>query len=218
MSSLMTRSVRASWGVLSRSWHQVIGSTNFRPANNPRSFYGWFNSVFNKYDSDRVAAVGPDRACAEWLLRCGGGVVWKGSQAVFTDYNALPRTPSRSTKIEEIDGTDSCIMNVGFDYLKGLTELKKIKLKNATSVDDYALALLASICHDRLESLEVSDNGTVTDEGVSSLRKLKKLRHLSLDNLGNVDNPERVLQRLREELPSCHIEWPPFTGQSDQTD
>lgn len=86
------------------------------------------------------------------------------------------------------------------------------------SVDDDALALLAAFCHDRLESLEVSDNGNVTDEGVASLRKLKKLRHLWLENLGGVDNPEHVLKGLRKELPSCHIEWPPFTDQSHQTD
>ena len=30
---------------------------------------GWFVNVFNKYDGQRVAEVGPDRACAEWLLR-----------------------------------------------------------------------------------------------------------------------------------------------------
>lgn len=86
----------------------------------------------SQYEPERVSAVGPDRACAEWLLRCGGGVVWKGSQTVFKDYNSLPRTSSRSTKIMEIDGTDSCIMIVGFEYLKGLTELRKVKLKNAT--------------------------------------------------------------------------------------
>ena len=30
---------------------------------------GWFVNVFNKYDAQRVGEVGPDRACAEWLLR-----------------------------------------------------------------------------------------------------------------------------------------------------
>ena len=34
-----------------------------------RPFMGLFVNVFNKYDDKRVAEVGPDRACAEWLLR-----------------------------------------------------------------------------------------------------------------------------------------------------
>ena len=34
-----------------------------------RSFLGWFDNAFNKYDKTRVTEVGPNRAAAEWLLR-----------------------------------------------------------------------------------------------------------------------------------------------------
>lgn len=55
-----------------------------------RTFMGWFVNIWNKYDQDRVSAVGPDRACAEWVLRCGGSIQWKGAATPLKDYNALP--------------------------------------------------------------------------------------------------------------------------------
>ncbi|XP_023348842.1 ATP synthase subunit s, mitochondrial, partial [Eurytemora carolleeae] len=53
-------------------------------------FQGWFDSVFNKVDEARIKEVGVDRAAAEWVLRCGGGVKWEGGGRMLTDYNALP--------------------------------------------------------------------------------------------------------------------------------
>ena len=38
-----------------------------------RTFMGWFDAAFNRYDEARVKEVGADRAAAEWLLRCGAG-------------------------------------------------------------------------------------------------------------------------------------------------
>lgn len=38
----------------------------------------------NRVDRSRIEEVGPDRACAEWLLRCGAGVKWdKGFRNSF---------------------------------------------------------------------------------------------------------------------------------------
>jgi len=43
-----------------------------------RSIFGWFDAAFNKYDDDRVAEVGIDRAAAEWAS--GVGAVSPGHQ------------------------------------------------------------------------------------------------------------------------------------------
>ncbi|XP_011488346.1 ATP synthase subunit s, mitochondrial isoform X1 [Oryzias latipes] len=58
-----------------------------------RHFWGWLNAVFNKVDHDRIKAVGPDRAAAEWLLRCGAKVRFRGFDRWHLDYNALPTGP-----------------------------------------------------------------------------------------------------------------------------
>ncbi len=74
--------------------------------------------------------VGPDRAAAEWLLRCGASVTWVGSKRPLKDYNSLPRGDYRRNRIEEVDATDSCVMENGFPHFEGLSSLRKIKFKN----------------------------------------------------------------------------------------
>jgi len=73
-------------------------------------------------DKSRVDEVGPDRACAEWLLRCGAAVKWDtGSEEWHKDYNSLPPGNFRSMHIVEIDATDSAVMHIGFPHFsKGM--------------------------------------------------------------------------------------------------
>ncbi|XP_059907678.1 ATP synthase subunit s, mitochondrial isoform X2 [Gadus macrocephalus] len=82
-----------------------------------RHFWGWINAVFNRVDYERIKAIGPDRAAAEWLLRCGAKVRFLGFERWHHDYNALPTGPLDRYKIQGIDATESCIMYRGFDHL-----------------------------------------------------------------------------------------------------
>jgi hypothetical protein len=68
-------------------------------------------------DPSRIKDVGPDRAAAEWLLRCGAAVKWKDHESKLVDYNSLPVGSYRTLFIKEIDATDSCSMSVGFPHL-----------------------------------------------------------------------------------------------------
>lgn len=70
-----------------------------------------------RVDYERIKAVGPDRAAAEWLLRCGAKVRFQGFDRWHHDYNALPTGPLGRYKIQAIDATESCIMYRGFDHL-----------------------------------------------------------------------------------------------------
>lgn len=72
--------------------------------------------MFNKPDPDRIKALGPDRACAEWVLRNGGKVVWADGHKLG-DYNLLPPDNQKVPKIVEIDGTESSISHYGFPHL-----------------------------------------------------------------------------------------------------
>jgi ATP synthase, H+ transporting, mitochondrial F0 complex, subunit s len=70
-----------------------------------------------RVDKSRIKEVGPDRACAEWLLRCGGSAIrWKNGKSFISDYNAL-QVAAPAQKIVEIHAIESSISDVGFPYL-----------------------------------------------------------------------------------------------------
>lgn len=81
-----------------------------------RSFWEYVNMMFNKPDPARILLVGPDRACAEWVLRNGGKVVWTDGKRL-EDYNNLPAEDIPVPKLKEIDGSDSSISHYGFAHL-----------------------------------------------------------------------------------------------------
>ncbi|KAI4804098.1 hypothetical protein KUCAC02_025740 [Chaenocephalus aceratus] len=94
-----------------------------------RHFWGWLNAGLTM-DYERIQTVGPDRAAAEWLLRCGAKVRFQGLDRWQHDYNALPTGPLGRFKIQGIDATESCIMYRGFDHLgTWFAALGEIKLK-----------------------------------------------------------------------------------------
>jgi len=72
--------------------------------------------LFARPDKDRIKEVGPNRACAEWLLRCGATLKWKGSDRFQTDYHALPPSDFWSFVIEEVEAVEAGIMYVGFEH------------------------------------------------------------------------------------------------------
>lgn len=171
-----------------------------------RPFYGWLNNVANKVDISRIEEVGPDRAAAEWLLKCGAKVKFAGSSSFEGDYNSLVSS-GRSKQIVEIDGTDSTIFSVGFPYLKGLKSVEKVTIKRNPYLDDEALPMLELI-NDSLRTLELLTIANVTDKGVRSLVVLTKLKKLVLFNLPSVKSRSECLEHLQANLPNCDVDWP----------
>lgn len=179
----------------------------------------YFNTPYTRrglgrYDADRIKEIGPDRAAAEWLIRCGASVRWSGAVKFHSDYNTLPATSSAAYKIEEIDATDSSIMEIGFPYLKGLPHLKAINLTRCYYLGDRALQMLQA-CKESLEKVQVVSCGNVTDKGVTSLSELSKLRYLKLYDLPGVSDREAVLKHFSDLLPSCQVDFPTYEEASE---
>lgn len=68
-------------------------------------------------DMDRIKEFGPDRACAEWLLRCGAHVRWVDSAQYVTDYNKLVQMSGRPL-IAEVMADEAAVMAVGFEHFR----------------------------------------------------------------------------------------------------
>ncbi|XP_076604703.1 ATP synthase subunit s, mitochondrial [Chaetodon auriga] len=173
-----------------------------------RRFWSWLNAVFNKVDHERIKAVGPDRAAAEWLLRCGAKVRFQGFERWHHDYNGLPTGPLGRYKIQAIDATESCIMYRGFDHLDGLKYLEEIKFNKCIYIEDTCLERLSSIenLQESLYMLEVVSCGNVTDKGVIALHRLRNLEYLFLRDLPGITDKQSTVDRLQTALPRLEIE------------
>ncbi|XP_036927489.1 ATP synthase subunit s, mitochondrial [Acanthopagrus latus] len=173
-----------------------------------RHFWGWLNAVFNKVDYERIKTVGPDRAAAEWLLRCGAKVRFQGFERWHQDYNGLPTGPLGRYKIQAIDATESCIMYRGFDHLDGLKHLEEIKFNKCIYIEDTCLERLSSIenLQESLYMMEVVSCGNVTDKGLIALHRLKNLEYLFLSDLPGITDKQKTVERLQTALPRLEVE------------
>jgi H+-transporting ATP synthase F0 complex subunit s len=171
-----------------------------------RPFWHWLNHAWNEFDSKRVEEVGPNRACAEWLLKCGATVKFKNWGNFIQDFNKMPGGSFEQYLIEEIRAENSCIMARGFDYFDGLKDVKTIKFINCELIDDVALGKLSCV-KNSLENLEIVFCPTVTDIGLSYLYLLRNLKDLFLNCLPNVKDPKLAEKLLKEKLPNCKVEF-----------
>ncbi|TKS87055.1 ATP synthase subunit s, mitochondrial [Collichthys lucidus] len=158
-------------------------------------------------DYERIKAVGPDRAAAEWLLRCGAKVRFQGFERWQHDYNALPTGPLGRYKIQAIDATESCIMYRGFDHLDGLKHLEEIKLNKCIYIEDACLERLSSIenLQESMHMMEVVSCGNVSDKGIIALHKLRNLEYLFLCDLPGINDKQKTVERLQTALPRLEI-------------
>ncbi|KAM6912495.1 ATP synthase subunit s, mitochondrial [Xenentodon cancila] len=172
-----------------------------------RLFWGWLNAVFNRVDYERIKAVGPDRAAAEWLLRCGAKVRFQGFDRWHRDYNGLPTGPLGRYKIQAIDATESCIMHRGFDHLEGLKHVEEIKFCKCIYIEDACLERLSSMesLQESTYMMEVVSCGNVTDRGVIALHKLRNLEYLALRDLPGVKDKQTTAERLQRALPHLDV-------------
>ncbi|OQV20959.1 putative ATP synthase subunit s, mitochondrial [Hypsibius exemplaris] len=171
-----------------------------------RTAFAFLDAAWNRIDANRIKEVGPEKAAAEWLMRCGAAVKWRGQNKFMADYNAMELTSGADMKIEGINAAESCIMASGFDYLKGLSAVRQVKFNKTHHIDDLALKKL-SLLQDTLEDLEVVSCGNVTDIGIKGLGELRKLKTVHLADLIGVKKPEECVKSLKAALPQCQIQF-----------
>lgn len=170
---------------------------------NTRNFWQWINIIFNKVDEDRRKLLGPDRTCAEWLLRNGAAVKFVGFPEYLNDYNGLP-LEGVPLHIKEIDATDSSIMHQGFPHFIGCKYIEKIIFDKCSYLENEGLHQLTPL-EKTLKYLQVSRCGNITDKGLEGLHSLRNLGILLLYDLPYVKNKSAVVDSLKQKLPQCNI-------------
>lgn len=167
-----------------------------------RNMWAFVNIAFNSVDKERLKEVGPDRLCAEWILKNGGAVRFINKSVKLVDYNHLPPDGTR-LKLKEIDATNACIMKIGFEHLKNCEYIDRIILRHCEYLENDLTGL--AYVRDSLKFLEVSSCNNIRDNGLRPIANLKKLENLELHNLNFVKNMDKVITELREYLPNCCI-------------
>jgi len=166
--------------------------------------------IINRPNRERIREIGPDRACAEWLLRCGAYVKFQGMENFMKNYATGSVTPLDNpklvSKLVEINAEEASITSTGFPHLRGVG-LKKARFYNCNYFDDEALAKL-SLVSETLEELEIGECESISERGLLTLSSLQSLKTLKIYGIPHIKNKESVLKNLKEQLPNCKIECP----------
>ncbi|KAH3874963.1 ATP synthase subunit s, mitochondrial-like isoform X2 [Dreissena polymorpha] len=168
-----------------------------------RQFMKMLDSILNLLDSKRLDVVGPDRLCAEWILKTGGRVRWAGSDTWLQDFNFLP-PEDFEVKLQDVDATECAIMIRGFEHFKNCKHIRSMKFHGCKYLTDDCLAMLWEL-NDSLRQLQVSGNKSISDKGILYLTGLTNLTALHLKDLPGVKNKPFCYGELKKQLPKCDI-------------
>lgn len=185
-------------------------SKNFVNPTAPRNIWGYVAVAFNQVDKDRLAKVGPNRLCAEWIIKNGGGVRFTDNPArLWKDYNHLPgeNVPFR---IKVVDASNSSVMAIGLDHFKDCTSIDTVIFHNCKHLENDSLSGLTHI-KDNLTSLQVSGCYNIDDDGLASICELTNLKQLLIFDMIYVRNMDAVVRKLKECLPSCDLSATKFS-------
>lgn len=136
-------------------------------------------------------------------MKNGGTVQFVDARTPITEYNTL-NTLNTTPKIHTIDATDSAIMAIGFEHLKGCKFIERIVLNRCKHMENEALEQL-SFVKDTLHELQVTECGNVVDSGLRSLKKLTQLQKLTIYGFLYVKDWDGIYIELKQSLPKCEI-------------
>ncbi|XP_073817048.1 ATP synthase subunit s, mitochondrial [Musca autumnalis] len=180
--------------------------TTNAPVNNAsRQLWGYVAIAFNRVDADRQRLVGPDRLCAEWVIKNGGGICTVDApNRLINSYNILPPEDHRF-KVKVVDGSGASLMKIGLEHFKGCNHIDTVIFHKCKHLESDGLNGLVHL-KDTLKSLQISECNNISDDGFDVIGEMKKLLELRIFNMSYVKNLDAIVQNLKKALPNCHIE------------
>ena len=143
--------------------------------------------ILRRVDHSRIQTVGPDRAAAEWILRLGGSVKFRGLDHWNSSYNHLP---SGILHLHAIDATGLAITSNGLEHLggyyqivaipgnvyiqhsEGLAHLQELSLSKCKYLYNDGIALIRHV-QKTILYLDLSDCAALTGHCLHHLGSLK---------------------------------------------
>lgn len=169
-----------------------------------RQLWQYVALAFNKVDAHRLAQVGAERMCAEWILKNGGAIRTLEEAGIRIDqYNALP-PENVKFHVKEVDATEATIMKVGFEHFKGCSNIDTLILHKCLYLEEESLEGVVHLVHS-LQTLHISACHNVTSKGLMVLGQLRNLRNLSISDMGNIRDLPAIRSKLQEMLPQCTV-------------
>uniref|UniRef100_A0A914EPM5 Mitochondrial ATP synthase regulatory component factor B n=1 Tax=Acrobeloides nanus TaxID=290746 RepID=A0A914EPM5_9BILA len=167
------------------------------------------------YDKKRVNEVGPDRAAAEWIVRCEGKIKFDKFKDYISDYNDLvritamidPAKPAQQVYLEAIDASDAIISGYGSYYFRGLKHLHDVKFIRCRNWPDWGFEIMGDAVGEHVKNLRIESCPKISEKGIRYLTKFSALKTLTLLDL-ELKNKDQLLQELEQALPSCDIKSP----------
>lgn len=162
---------------------------------------------------ERLQILGCDLAAAHFVVYRGGAVKFHGHTAWIKDDkkknheydDELPNEYNAEYMVEAIDVSG---LEIVFDGLKNLSNLKKIKWLNFSECeyfDNWSLDRISGEHGENLEYLDIS-NTSITYHGLNALYRFQKLKTLKLDDTSDDPIFYRTCIELRRYMPELTIE------------
>lgn len=170
-----------------------------------KSLWGYVAIAFNRVDADRLLKVGPDRLCAEWVIKNGGAIrTVDAPNRQHENYNTLP-PENNHFKIKVVDATGSSIMKIGLEHFKGCNYIDNVILHECKHLESDGLQGLVHL-KNTLKLLQVSACDNISDEDLMVIGELSNLELLKIFEMRYVKDLDKVKQNLQAKLPNCIME------------
>ncbi|GMT10215.1 hypothetical protein PFISCL1PPCAC_1512, partial [Pristionchus fissidentatus] len=187
-----------------------------RSALGEHNFFGlrWIIEKFNDLDVERIREVGAERACAEWVLRCGGSVRFDDGRPEVSDYNQLvEQTAQKSGTLNEkffflnqVRAVNACVTARGCRHFEGVTRLQDVVFSGCKNLEDDAINVMVQNVGSTLRSVEFSNCRYITQDGLRHLGKCSSLSSVILTDLPRVKEWEKLKEELKSNLPkNCEV-------------
>ncbi|KAH1003699.1 hypothetical protein HUJ04_003572 [Dendroctonus ponderosae] len=178
----------------------------------PASIKNWYNrlkeqreKILQRYIPDRHSILGPELACAHFIVYRGGAVKFhnddKWIKAVNGEYS-LPNRYRTDMYLQAIDCSNTSLRYEGLDNLRGLQNVEWLSLNGCEHIDDYCMDVITNIFSHSLVYLDIRNIFSISERGLGALYKINHLKMLYLDDMLK-DTRYELTCLLLEELNSA---------------